>query len=324
MADNLTLTSGSGVTVATDEVGSVHYQRIKLVDGNLESSGAVGVFTSPLFVNVSNTSATVSIMNTSSTVSVLNTLSVVSVLNTGGTVSVLNTGGTVSVLNTSATISVLNTSNTISVLNTSATISVLNTGGTVSILNTSSTISVLNTLSIISILNTSATISVLNTGGTVSILNTGGTISILNTGGTVSIMNTGGTISVLNTSKIVQLSAGTALVGAFKRDVINYTGTWIYAALSSNNQTAVWTPAANKRFNITDITVNALTAGLVTFTQDTAATITIMKVQLAANGGWVSNLQTPYIASDTNHALAITSTVALTNSYVCISGYESV
>src|SRR3954466_4762841 len=42
MADNVPITAGVGTTVATDEVSGVHYQRMKLVDGALEGTEAIG------------------------------------------------------------------------------------------------------------------------------------------------------------------------------------------------------------------------------------------------------------------------------------------
>jgi len=42
MADNVAITAGSGTTVATDDVSGVHYQRVKLVDGTLDGTGAIG------------------------------------------------------------------------------------------------------------------------------------------------------------------------------------------------------------------------------------------------------------------------------------------
>lgn len=42
MADNVAVTAGSGTNIATDDVGGVHYQRVKLVDGTLDSSAAIG------------------------------------------------------------------------------------------------------------------------------------------------------------------------------------------------------------------------------------------------------------------------------------------
>lgn len=41
MADNVPITAGSGTTVATDDVSGVHYQRVKLVDGTLDSTTAI-------------------------------------------------------------------------------------------------------------------------------------------------------------------------------------------------------------------------------------------------------------------------------------------
>ena len=42
MADNLNITAGSGTTVATDQVGSDHYQKVKLADGTADSSTMIG------------------------------------------------------------------------------------------------------------------------------------------------------------------------------------------------------------------------------------------------------------------------------------------
>lgn len=41
MADNVPITAGSGTTIATDEVGTDHYQKVKLVDGTADSSAAI-------------------------------------------------------------------------------------------------------------------------------------------------------------------------------------------------------------------------------------------------------------------------------------------
>ena len=42
MADNVAITAGAGTTIATDDVSSVHYQRVKLVDGALGGEAAIG------------------------------------------------------------------------------------------------------------------------------------------------------------------------------------------------------------------------------------------------------------------------------------------
>lgn len=41
MADNLNITEGTGTTIKTDDVGGVHYQQVKLVDGTLEGTGVI-------------------------------------------------------------------------------------------------------------------------------------------------------------------------------------------------------------------------------------------------------------------------------------------
>jgi len=45
MVDNVAITAGSGTTVATDDVGGVHYQVIKIADGRLDSSTPLAVVT---------------------------------------------------------------------------------------------------------------------------------------------------------------------------------------------------------------------------------------------------------------------------------------
>jgi len=42
MADNVAVTAGSGTTIATDDVAGVHYQRVKLVNGTLDATDAIG------------------------------------------------------------------------------------------------------------------------------------------------------------------------------------------------------------------------------------------------------------------------------------------
>lgn len=53
MADNVAITAGTGTTIATDDDGTgVHYQRMKLVDGTLNSTAAIpGDATDGLWVN---------------------------------------------------------------------------------------------------------------------------------------------------------------------------------------------------------------------------------------------------------------------------------
>ncbi len=57
MADNIAITAGVGTTIATDDVSNVHYQRVKLVDGTLDSVAAIpGSATDGLLVNLGTNS----------------------------------------------------------------------------------------------------------------------------------------------------------------------------------------------------------------------------------------------------------------------------
>jgi len=60
VADNVAITAGSGTSVATDDVSGVHFQRVKLVDGTLDSSTAIasggGVESGALRVTVASDS----------------------------------------------------------------------------------------------------------------------------------------------------------------------------------------------------------------------------------------------------------------------------
>lgn len=52
MVDNVAISAGTGTTIATDDIGAVHFQRMKLVDGTLDSSAVIpGDATSGLWVN---------------------------------------------------------------------------------------------------------------------------------------------------------------------------------------------------------------------------------------------------------------------------------
>jgi hypothetical protein len=65
MADNVPITAGSGTDVATDDVSGVHFQRVKLVDGTLDSSAAIpGDATNGLDVDVTRVQGTVTVSAT--------------------------------------------------------------------------------------------------------------------------------------------------------------------------------------------------------------------------------------------------------------------
>ena len=58
MADNVAITAGAGTTIATDDIGGTHYQRIKLVDGTLDGTDAIpGTAANGLDVDVTRIAA---------------------------------------------------------------------------------------------------------------------------------------------------------------------------------------------------------------------------------------------------------------------------
>lgn len=54
MADNLTITQGSGTTIATDQVGTTHYQKIKIIDGTADSETPIPGGADGLKVDLTN------------------------------------------------------------------------------------------------------------------------------------------------------------------------------------------------------------------------------------------------------------------------------
>lgn len=53
MADNVAITAGTGTSIATDDVGGAHFQKVKLIDGTADSSAAIpGDATNGLDVDV--------------------------------------------------------------------------------------------------------------------------------------------------------------------------------------------------------------------------------------------------------------------------------
>jgi hypothetical protein len=58
MADNANITPGTGLVIATDEVGSVHYQKVKLISSIDDSTASIGISSNPLYVSVPKSSST--------------------------------------------------------------------------------------------------------------------------------------------------------------------------------------------------------------------------------------------------------------------------
>ena len=93
MADNVSISTGADASVATDDVGGAHYQKVKLADGTADSSTAVaaggGVEANALRVTIaSDSTGVVSVDDNGSTLSVDDGGSTLSIDDGGGAITV--------------------------------------------------------------------------------------------------------------------------------------------------------------------------------------------------------------------------------------------
>jgi len=98
-----------------------------------------------------------------------------------------------------------------------------------------------------------------------------------------------------------------------------YTKVQKYVALSTTGETTLWDPTSGTKFVLTDIAVSASAAGTCTLRDGTAGT-TLWIACLAANGGFVLDLQTPIQSSTANNNL--TGQASAVTQYVLVTGYE--
>lgn len=83
----------------------------------------------------------------------------------------------------------------------------------------------------------------------------------------------------------------------------------------------IWSPAAGKRWYVTDIIINVSAAATVTLEDDKAGgDEAVMKFELAANSGISHSFQTPWFSGEDAADLIITTTAG--NVYVTVTGYE--
>lgn len=83
----------------------------------------------------------------------------------------------------------------------------------------------------------------------------------------------------------------------------------------------IWSPAAGKRWYVTDIFIQVSAAATVTLEDDLAAgDSAIWKAELAANSGWSHSFNTPWFSGEDAADLIITTSAG--NVYVTAVGYE--
>lgn len=83
----------------------------------------------------------------------------------------------------------------------------------------------------------------------------------------------------------------------------------------------VWSPAAGKRWYVTDLIINVSAAATVTFEDDKAGgDEAVMKFELAANSGVSHTFNTPWFSGEDAADLIVTTSAG--NVYITITGYE--
>jgi hypothetical protein len=94
-----------------------------------------------------------------------------------------------------------------------------------------------------------------------------------------------------------------------------------YANTGAVTDGIVWSPAAGKRWYVTDIILNVSAAGTVTFEDDKAGgDEAVMKFEFAANSGISHSFATPWFSGEDAADLLVTTTAG--NVYITITGYE--
>jgi hypothetical protein len=83
----------------------------------------------------------------------------------------------------------------------------------------------------------------------------------------------------------------------------------------------VWSPAAGKRWYVTDIFIQTSAAATITLEDDvTAGDVVLWKAELAANSGWSHHFGTPLFSGEDAADLLVTTSAG--NVYITITGYE--
>ena len=94
-----------------------------------------------------------------------------------------------------------------------------------------------------------------------------------------------------------------------------------YTSAGAVTDGIIWSPAAGKRWYVTDISINVSAAATITLEDDLAAgDSAIWKAEIAANGGWSHAFTTPWFSGEDAADLIITTDAG--NIYVSCVGYE--
>jgi hypothetical protein len=284
MADNVAITAGSGTSIATDDVGGVQYQKVKIDVGGDGASLPLST-TNPIPVELP--SATVTTLTPPAAITGFATAA--KQLPDGHSVALSATDNAV-----------------LDNIDTNTDSGAVVGGGTEA---TAQRVTIAN--------DSTGVVSIDDNGGAITV---DGTVAVTNAGITTIAGAVAGT--EMQVDVVAALPAGTNVIGAVKRDVINYTAVRKYYTYSGAvTDGIVWSPASGKKWVITDLIINTSAAAVVTLEEDLAGGDSpIMKFELAANGGVSTNFQTPLMGTEDDADLIITTSAG--NIYVTVIGYE--
>ena len=124
------------------------------------------------------------------------------------------------------------------------------------------------------------------------------------------------------------LAAGTAAIGKLLPPDIDVTTHTNYAkkyytSAGLVTDGIIWSPAAGKRWHVTDIFIGVSAAATVTLEDDKAAgDEAIWKMELSANSGWSHHFDPMYPWASGEDAANLIITTSAGNVYVTVVGYE--
>jgi len=361
MADNVTITQGTGTTIGADEISSVKYQRVKVIvgadgtnDGDVctgnpmpvsDAGGSITVDGTVAVTNAGITTIAGAVAGTEMQVDVL-TMPTVTVnahaVTNAGTFAVqvdsssLPTGAATAAkqLPDGHSVALSATDNAVldaiaaSAASVDGKVTACNTGAVV-LAAGSAAIGKLAANSGVDIGDVDVASCALPTGAATSALQTSSeailTTIDADTGAiktAVEVIDNAISGSEMQVDVVAALPAGTNIIGAVKRDVINYTPVRKYYTYSGAvTDGIIWSPAGGKKWVITDIIMSVSAAATVTLEDDkSAGDAVVLALDLAANGGVSTNLQTPIVSEEADADLIITTSAG--NVKITVVGYE--
>lgn len=337
-ADNFAVTAGAGTTIASDDVtdaGGANYQKIKIYDPTANSTTGIGIAANPMQVSLANHGANATpvlvdlgaadTLGTVTTVGAVTTITNAVAVTNAALTSIdgkMVTGtdiGDVTINNAAgaAAVNVQDGGNTLTV---DGTVAVTNAD----ITSSKTALEIMDDWDDANYCNVNMNVAGTDVASNAGVLNAQTVRVTIATDDEVN--NSLDTLdnciagSEAQVDVVAALPTGTNIIGAVKRDIVNYTKFVKYVAVSNTNETTLWDPSAGKKFVVTDIIASFTSASTATIKDAGSPIGTIMNLSFAANGGMSSNLQTPIESQTADSHLTVH--ISAATGYFTIMGYE--